>query len=43
MQSDVKKVDMAARKNWLLGNGTITLPRWVFAVGGLLLLAIALD
>ena len=43
MESDARRVDVTATKNWLLADGTITLPRWVFAVAALVVLVVALD
>ena len=43
MQSDVKKLDMAAVKQWLTKDVTIKLPGWALVLGGLLLLALVLD
>lgn len=43
VENEVKKFDAAAIKQWLANDVTIKLPGWVFLVGGLLFLALALD
>ena len=43
MQSDVKKFDIAGVKQWMTRDITIKLPGWAIALGGLLILALALD
>ena len=43
MQSEVKKFDINAVKQWLVKDVTIKLPGWALALGGVILLALILD
>ena len=43
VQSEVKKFDMAAVKQWLAKDVTIKLPGWALALGGVILLALILE
>ena len=43
METEGRKLDATAMKRWLTDDVTIRLPGWAFAVGGLLLLIVALD
>ena len=43
VETESRKLDTAGIKRWLMDDVTVKLPGWVFAVGAVLILLIALD